>query len=173
MCRGVPRSPLNRRGNLDTVNVPSATPGDTERSADQSARHVRCVGPVCGIIEITRRGGGMADAAVLKTVGGNPVRVRVPSPAPAAQCEKRPLYPSRYGGCCVGAAAMGACVPPELLGQASNCSIAHFPGRTTINGGGTAVGDAGQAAGRRTATPNSLRIGCCHNSNSHVSPIKS
>jgi hypothetical protein len=28
----------------------------------------------------------MADAAVLKTVGGNPVRVRVPPSAPASQC---------------------------------------------------------------------------------------
>ena len=29
-----------------------------------------------------RRGGGMADAAVSKTAGGNPVRVRLPPPAP-------------------------------------------------------------------------------------------
>lgn len=120
MRRGVPRSPLNRRGNADTVIVPSVNPGDAERPADQAARHARCVGPVCGIIEITRRGGGMADAAVLKTVGGNPVRVRVPSPAPAVPCDKQPLYLSGYGGCCVGAGAMGLCVPPELLGQASN-----------------------------------------------------
>ncbi len=33
----------------------------------------------------------MADATVLKTVGGNPVRVRVPSPAPALECGKTPF----------------------------------------------------------------------------------
>ena len=32
----------------------------------------------CGL----RRSGGMADATVLKTVGGNSVRVRIPPPAP-------------------------------------------------------------------------------------------
>lgn len=39
---------------------------------------------------VVRRSGEMADATVLKTVGGNPVRVRIPSPAPAQNAEKRP-----------------------------------------------------------------------------------
>ena len=40
---------------------------------------------------IGRRSGEMADAAVLKTAGGNPVRVRIPSSAPALGCGKTPL----------------------------------------------------------------------------------
>ncbi len=42
----------------------------------------------------------MADATVLKTVGGNPVRVRIPSPAPPdtrlGRADTRPTTPTPY-----------------------------------------------------------------------------
>src|SRR5689334_1420244 len=51
----------------------------------------------------TGRSGEMADATVLKTVGGNPIRVRVPSPAPHQNAESRaPGYRARgsfFEGC--------------------------------------------------------------------------
>ena len=43
----------------------------------------------------------MADATVLKTVGGNPVRVRVPSPAPASESPKTPLSLVEIGAFCM------------------------------------------------------------------------
>lgn len=39
-----------------------------------------------GILLVPRRSGGMADAAVSKTVGGDPVRVRLPPSAPKPYC---------------------------------------------------------------------------------------
>ena len=72
---------------------------------------VAATGPACYHSD-GRRSGGMADAAVLKTVGGNPVRVRVPPSAPALGC-RIPRFSEEGAGFCF----WGNESPRESLGK--------------------------------------------------------
>jgi hypothetical protein len=84
-----------------------------------------------------RQSGGTADAAVLKTAGGNPVRVRVPSLAPALECGKRPLDMHVFRGRFVPPGAMTGAMRSggfsQLLREGRNGLRLRFVKRVRIN----------------------------------------
>ena len=74
--------PEIRADRVEVGNGFARSQGHPRKSRPAKATPSRGCRPGVGILHPRRRSGGMADAAVSKTVGGNPVRVRLPPSAP-------------------------------------------------------------------------------------------